>query len=117
MDQVEYHLKLVINLWCGAVPSQYNADSQLRDIYAAQVPNLDYDTFGVPQLLTQIYRDAVFGSCPAAQDLTSAEFITGGGIQTFGNLFLQLDGCAANSTLAKVTGPLKRKSPAKQPTN
>ena len=95
-DQVEYHLKLVIHLWCGAVPSQYSPDSQLRDIWAAQVPNLDYDTYGVPRLRMQIFRDPLFGSCQAAHDQTTGEFLTGGGIQTVGTLYLQLLPCAQN---------------------
>jgi hypothetical protein len=32
MNQAEFHLIVVINLWCEAVPSQYTLDSQLRDI-------------------------------------------------------------------------------------
>ena len=31
-DQTEFHLKLVINFRCGAVPS-YTLDSQLRDTW------------------------------------------------------------------------------------
>jgi hypothetical protein len=104
-DQVEYHLKLVIHLWCGAVPSQYSPDSQLRDIWAAQVPNLDYDIYGVPRLRMQIFRDALFGSCQAAHDQTTGEFLTGGGVQTVGTLYLQLLPCAQNAAIAQVNSP------------
>jgi hypothetical protein len=34
MNQAEFHLKLVINLRCGAAPSRYTPDSELRDIWA-----------------------------------------------------------------------------------
>jgi hypothetical protein len=33
MNQAEFHLKLVINLRYGAVPSRHTMDSQLRDIW------------------------------------------------------------------------------------
>jgi hypothetical protein len=109
-DQVEYHLKLVIHLWCGAVPSQYSPDSQLRDIWQSQVANLDYDTYGVPRLRMQIFRDALFGSCQAAHDQTTGEFLTGGGIQTVGTLYLQLLPCAQSAAIAQVNMPFASSS-------
>jgi hypothetical protein len=35
MNQAEYHLKLVVSLWCEAIPSQHALNSQLRDIWIA----------------------------------------------------------------------------------
>jgi len=113
VDQVEYHLKLVINLWCGAVPAQYTADSQLRDIWAEQVPNLDYDTYGVPRFMKQIYQDPLFASCTSAHEMTPGEFITGGGVQTFSSVYMQLAPCAQTTMLAKVMMPFATASPVK----
>jgi hypothetical protein len=107
VDQVEYHLKLVINLWCGAAPSQYTVDSQLRDIWGPQVPGLDYDIHGVPRLMQQIYQDPLFGPCPSAHAMTPGELITGGGLQTFSSVYMQLFPCANNTPLAAAVLPLK----------
>lgn len=105
MDLVEYHLKLVINLWCGAAPSQYTVDSQLRDIWQEQVPNLDYDTYGVPSFMKQMYRDSLFSSCTAAHNITSGELITGGGLQTFSAIYMELTPCANAPAFAKAILP------------
>lgn len=105
MDLVEYHLKLVINLWCGAVPSQYTVDSQLRDIWQEQVPSLDYDTQGVPSFMKQMYQDSLFSSCTAAHNITSGELITGGGLQTFSAVYMELTPCANAPMFAKATLP------------
>ncbi|NYF51083.1 hypothetical protein [Tunturiibacter gelidoferens] len=105
MDLVEYHLKLVINLWCGAAPSQYTVDSQLRDIWQEQVPNLDYDTYGVPSFMKQMYQDSLFSSCTAAHNITSGELITGGGLQTFSAVYMELTPCASAPTFAKADLP------------
>lgn len=115
MNQAEYHLKLVINLWCGAVPSQYSLDSQLRDIWAMQVPNLDYDTYAITRLLSQIYKDPLFGICSAAHNLTPGLFITGGGIQTVNTLLVELLSCANGSELAQVMEPFAMSSKATTP--
>lgn len=103
MDLVEYHLKLVINLWCGASPSQYTVDSELRDIWQEQVPNLDYDTDGVPSFLKHLYQDSLFSTCTAAHNITPGELITGGGLQTFSSVYLQLTPCADAPMLTKAT--------------
>ena len=105
MDLVEYHLKLVINLWCGAVPSQYTVDSQLRDIWSEQVPSLDYDTYGVTSFMKQMYNDSLFSSCPAAHNITPGELITGGGLQTFSAIYIELTPCASNPVFAKAMLP------------
>ena len=105
MDLVEYHLKLVINLWCGAVPAQYTDDSQLRDIWQEQVPNLDYDTYGVPNFMKEMYQDSLFSSCTSAHDITSGELIAGGGLQTFSSVYMALAPCANSPILAKATLP------------
>jgi hypothetical protein len=115
MNQAEYHLKLVINLWCGAVPSQYSLDAQLRDIWAMQVPNLDYDTFAITRLLTQIYQDPLFKGCPAAHNLTPGLFMAGGGIQTVNTLLLELLPCAGASPLAEVTKPMAKRDSGAAP--
>ncbi len=106
MNQAEYHLKLVINLWSGAVPPQYAAESQLRDIWNTQVPNLDYDTYAIVRLLNQIYKDPLFGTCPAALGLTPGLFITGGGIQTVSTLLVSLLSCANVTQFANVMQPM-----------
>jgi hypothetical protein len=108
MNQAEYHLKLVINLWCGAVPSEYKLDAQLRDVWAMKVPNLDYDTYAVTRLLSQIYQDPLFKTCPAAQELTPGLFITGGGIQTVNTLLVQLMPCADDTQLSAVMKPFAK---------
>jgi hypothetical protein len=115
MDLVEYHLKLVINLWCGAVPAQYTADSQLRDIWQEQVPNLDYDTYGVPRFMKQMYQDSLFSSCTSAHDITSGELITGGGLQTFSSVYMQLAPCADSPMLAKATLPFAAAASMNEP--
>jgi hypothetical protein len=115
MNQAEYHLKLVINLWCGAVPSQYALDSQLRDIWAMQVPNLDYDTFAITRLLSQIYKDPLFGICPAAHNLTPGLFINGGGIQTVNTLLVELLSCAESTQLSSAMEPFAKTISATTP--
>jgi hypothetical protein len=108
MNQAEYHLKLVINLWCGAAPAEYTLDAQLRDVWAMKVPDLDYDTYAVTRLLSQIYEDPLFKACPAAQELTPGLFITGGGIQTVNTLLVQLMSCAGDSQLSAVMKPFAK---------
>ena len=108
MNQAEDHLKLVINLWSGAVPSQYTAESQLRDIWSTQVPNLDYDTYAVARLLNQIYKDPLFGTCQAALSLTPGLFITGGGIQTVSTLLVSLLSCGNATQFASVMQPMAK---------
>lgn len=105
MNQVEYHLKLVIYLWCGAVPTQYTIDSQLRDIWKAQGSNLDYDTYGVPKFMAQLYADALFGPCPAAHSMTPGEFITGGDLQTVRSVYTRLLACGSTALMSSVTLP------------
>jgi hypothetical protein len=105
MNQAEYHLKLVIKLWCGAAPAEYKLDAQLRDVWAMKVLNLDYDTYAVTRLLSQIYQDPLFTTCSAAQGLTPGLFITGGGIQTVNTLLVQLMSCADDTQLSAVMKP------------
>ena len=105
MNQVEYHLKLVIYQWCGATPNQYAIDSQLRDIWKSHVPNLDYDTYGVPRFMKQLYGDALFGPCPAAHGMTPGEFITGGDLQTARSVYTRLLSCASVGMMSEVTLP------------
>jgi hypothetical protein len=45
MNQAEFHLKLVINLRCGAAPSRYTPDSELRDIWARVRIQVTYWSF------------------------------------------------------------------------
>ena len=114
MNQVEYHLKLVINLWCGAVPTGYTIDSQLRDIWAGQVPNLDYDIYGIPRFMKGIYQDALFSGCPSAHNMTTGEFIAGGDLQTVRAVYVRLMACGNGTPLANVVLPFaKDLKPAK----
>lgn len=95
MNQVEYHLKLTIYLWCGATPVQYSVDSQLRDIWAAHIPGLAYETAGIQRFMQFMYQDALFGPCPAAHNMTPGEFVTGGDLQTVKAVYGRLLGCGS----------------------
>ena len=106
MSQVEDHLKLVILKWCGAVPSDYSEDAQLRDIWNYKVPNRDYDTYAITPLISKLYDDDLFKSCPAAQALTPGLFMTGGAIQTFSTLLVDLISCGNLPGLAQAMQPL-----------
>jgi hypothetical protein len=110
MSQVEDHLKLVILKWCGAVPSEYSEDAQLRDIWNFKVANLDFDTDAISPLLSKIYSDPIFQDCPAAHTLTPGLFMTGGAIQTFSTLLVNLASCGNAPGLAQVMEPLAVKS-------
>jgi hypothetical protein len=110
MSQVEDHLKLVILKWCGAVPSDYNEDAQLRDIWNYKVPNLDFDTDAITPLLSSIYADPIFRDCPAAHTLTPGLFMATGAIQTFSTLLVNLVSCGNAPGIAQVMEPLAAKS-------
>jgi hypothetical protein len=95
VNQVEYHLKLTIYLWCGATPPQYSIDSQLRDIWGSHIPGVAYETAGIQRFMHQMYQDALFGPCPAAHNMTPGEFITGGDLQTVKSVYTRLLGCGS----------------------
>ncbi|HXN97868.1 MAG TPA: hypothetical protein VN881_02275 [Candidatus Acidoferrales bacterium] len=101
MNPIEYHLKLTIYLWCGANPNQYTIQSQLRDIWNTHVPGVNYEPAGIARFMHQMYGDAVFGSCGAAQNMTQGEFISGGDLQTVNSVYVRLQACAS-SAAAKI---------------
>ncbi len=95
MNQVEYHLKLTIYLWCGATPAQYSIDSQLRDIWSSHIPGLAYEPIGIQRFMYQMYQDALFGPCPQAHNMTPGEFLTGGDLQTVKSVYTRLLPCGS----------------------
>jgi hypothetical protein len=109
MNQVEYHLKLTIYLWCGATPQQYTIDSQLRDIWAAHIPGVGYEPVGIQRFMYQLYHDALFGPCAAAHNMTPGEFLTGGDLQTVKAVYGRLLNCGSSpgptSIMSDVTLP------------
>ena len=112
MNPVEYHLKLTIYLWCGATPTQYVIDSQLRDIWAAHVPGLPYEPNGIQKFMYQMYQDALFGPCPAAHQMTPGEFVTGGDLQTVKAVYVRLLGCGTLPGGAAIAADIAQPWPA-----
>lgn len=98
MSPIEYHLTPTIYLWCGASPNGYSVDSQLRDIWSANVPGLPYEPAGIQKFMYQMYRDQIFGPCPAAHNMTPGEFVTGGDLQTVKSVYVRLLGCGVPPT-------------------
>jgi hypothetical protein len=105
MNPVEYHLKLTIRLWTGAAPSSYGPTSQLRDIW--NVPAEAYEPIGIQKFMTLMYSDPVFKACPAAQNITSNRFFTGGDLQTFDDLYQELLPCGAAGLTSSITGSIE----------
>jgi hypothetical protein len=105
MNPVEYHLKLTIRLWTGAAPSSYSPSSQLRDIW--NVPAEAYEPIGIQKFMTMMYSDPLFKSCPAAQNITSNRFFTGGDLQTFDDLYQELLPCGADGLGSSITGSIE----------
>ncbi|MGD0734853.1 MAG: hypothetical protein ABR976_06885 [Terracidiphilus sp.] len=103
MNPIEYHLKLTISLWCGANPTQYTIDSQLRDIWTAHVPGLAYEPVGIQRFMYQMYADPLFGACSAAHNMTPGEFVTGGDLQTVRSVYVRLLGCGTGPIPAQIT--------------
>jgi hypothetical protein len=111
MNPVQYHLLLTINLWCGATPSQYTIDSQLRDIWTAHVPGLSYEPSGIQRFMYQMYQDALFGPCPAAHNMTPGEFVTGGDLQTVKSVYVRLLACGTVAAGAAITADIAQPWP------
>lgn len=93
MTATEYHLKLVIWHWCGATPDKYVPDSQLRDIWGGNVPQVLYEPEGIRRLFVTLYSDPFFAQCPSAHNLRPGEFVKGGDLQTVMQLYTRLLAC------------------------
>jgi hypothetical protein len=111
MNPVEYHLKLAIYLWCGASPSQYTIDSQLRDIWGAHVPGLPYEPTGIQKFMYQMYQDPLFGPCAAAHNMTPGEFVTGGDLQTVKAVYVRLLACGTVPGVGALTAEISQTWP------
>jgi hypothetical protein len=92
MDPVAHELQLVIYRWCGASPTQYSINSQLRDIWASHVPAVAYEPMG-QRFFQTLYSDPLFSGCTAAQSLTPGELLTGGDLQTVQSIYTRLLPC------------------------
>src|SRR5579872_5141021 len=93
MTQTEYHLKLAIYHWCGVTPDKYVPDSNLRDIWASNIPTVSYEPEGIQRFFQTLYTDPFFTACPAAHTLRPGEFIKGGDLQTVGQVYVRLLTC------------------------
>lgn len=93
MNPIQYHLALVINRWCGTVPTGYTGDSQLRDIWSGRIPGLPYEPTGIQRFIYTLYQDPIFGLCPAAHQMTPGEFVSGGDLQTVKSVYVRLLSC------------------------
>ncbi len=93
MTGTEYHLRSVINRWCGATPDKYVPTSNLRDIWAAHIPQVAYEPEGIRRLFECIYSDPVFKGCNAAHSLRPGEFAKGGDVQAVRQLYARLLPC------------------------
>lgn len=94
MDQVAYHLGIVIWRWCRAEPGSYGMGERLGDLWRRAYPTTPrYDPDGILALLPKIYSDPLFVICPAALNLTPGHFVTGGALQTVLDLYNHLRPC------------------------
>ena len=93
MDPVGNELQLVIYRWCGASPTQYTIDSQLRDIWGSHVPTVAYEPMGISRFFQVMYADPLFSGCSAAHSMTPGEFLTGGDLQTVKAVYTRLLPC------------------------
>ena len=93
VDQVGYHLALVIKAWCGRDPGTYGPASSLSQLWSQTYPNVKYIPDGAMSLLRKIYADFLFGRCPKAHELTVGVLAPGGAVQTVGQLYGWLRPC------------------------
>ena len=103
MTVTEYHLKLAIYRWCGAVPEKYVPDSYLRDVWSAYIPHIPYEPEGIRRLGQQIYADPMFQGCTAAHNLIPQEFFKGGDIQSVRQLYVRLLPCEPTPAPVPIT--------------
>src|SRR6478672_1330665 len=94
MTAAEYHLKLAIWHWCGVTPDKYVPDSELRAIWAGNVPGqILYEGEGIRRLFVKLYGDPFFAQCPSAHNLRPGEFVKGGDLQTVMELYKRFLAC------------------------
>jgi len=93
LDPVAQELQMVIFRWCGASPTQYSIDSQLRDIWAAHVPVVAYEPDGIKRFFQALAGDMLFSGCSAAHSMTPGEFLKGGDLQTVRSVYTRLLPC------------------------
>jgi hypothetical protein len=104
MSPTEYHLKLAIYHWCGALPTQYVPDSLFRDIWTGKIPQISYEPEGIRRLFVALFEDPFFANCTAAHNLVPGEFVKGGDLQTVRQLFVRLVNCGAGPITFSAAG-------------
>lgn len=87
MSQVDLHLGLVIEQWCGLEPGTYGLSRKLNNMWLETHPvSPAYDPTGIVFLLNRINNDSLFSVCERAQELRPGDFRAGGGVQTVRDL-------------------------------
>lgn len=95
MDQVFYHVGIVVNQWSNHEPGTYGMDKDLQALWTEAFPiNPPYNPNGIVQLLFRINHDSLFATCQQALHLSPGHFIKGGSIQTVRHLYEALRFCA-----------------------
>lgn len=94
MNQLEIAVERVLDDWSGAEGGTYESNTALRSIWLRNHPvSPPFDSGGAPQLVTTLHNDSFLRHCPAAREISVGFFVTGGGIQTVGDLFQFLNPC------------------------
>ena len=94
MSQLEIAVERVLDSWSGDEGGNYEANTVLRSIWLRNHPvSPPFDQSGAPQLVGAIHNDSFLRNCPAATEISVGFFVTGGGIQTVGDLFEFLTPC------------------------
>ncbi len=106
MDQVAYHLELAIYRWCGLQPPAYGPGDLLGSLWL-KFSSAPYIPTGAAALMSSLYTDPFFQSCPRAQELTPGMFGAGGTIQTVSDLYFFLRPCGDSFTPSNSLGNVK----------
>jgi len=88
MAEISVNLERVLNRWSDDEQGPYDRQTRLGDIWSEKHPGdvPAYIPNGARDLRRTIKKDAFYGPCPSAHDLTIGRLAPGGDVQSVGDL-------------------------------